>query len=106
MAAAATALLLAMIARDDIGMPPAMVREDVLISASTMVAVVAGISWRKPKQSLSGWFGAGAYCQEQAEAPQRGSPTLRQQAVGHFRAAYTADGSADPGTGGPIWSAA
>jgi hypothetical protein len=49
-AAAATALLLAMIARDDIGMPPGMVREDALIAASIMVAVVAGTSRRKPKQ--------------------------------------------------------
>jgi hypothetical protein len=51
-AAAATALLLTMIARDDIGMPPGMVREDALIAASIMVAVVAGTSWRKPKQKL------------------------------------------------------
>jgi hypothetical protein len=36
-AAAATALLSALIARDDIGMPPAMVREDALIAASIMV---------------------------------------------------------------------
>jgi hypothetical protein len=51
-AATATALLLALIARDDIGMPPGMVREDALIAASIMVAVIAGISWRKPKQKL------------------------------------------------------
>jgi hypothetical protein len=51
-AAAATALLLALIARDDIGMPPGMVREDALIAASIMVAAVAGISSRKPKQKL------------------------------------------------------
>jgi hypothetical protein len=51
-AAAATALLLALIARDDIGMPPGMVREDALIAASIMVAIVACISWRKPKQKL------------------------------------------------------
>jgi hypothetical protein len=51
-AAAATALLLALIARDDIGMPPDMIREDALIAASIMVAVVAAISWRKPKQRL------------------------------------------------------
>jgi hypothetical protein len=50
-AAGATALLLAMIAHDDIGMPPGMVREDALIVASVMVAIVAGI-WRKPKQKL------------------------------------------------------
>jgi hypothetical protein len=52
MAAAATALLLALIARDDIGMPPHMIREDALVAASIMVAVVAAISWRKPKQRL------------------------------------------------------
>ena len=34
MAAVATALLLALIARDGIGMPPDMVREDALIAAS------------------------------------------------------------------------
>jgi hypothetical protein len=51
-AAAATALLLALIARDDIGMPPGMVREDALIAASIMVAIVTCISWRKPKQKL------------------------------------------------------
>ena len=33
-AAAATALLLALIARDDIGMPADMVREDALVAAS------------------------------------------------------------------------
>jgi hypothetical protein len=33
-AAAATALLLALIARDDIGMRPDMVREDALVAAS------------------------------------------------------------------------
>ena len=46
-AAVATALLLALIARDDIGMPPDMVREDALIGASIMIAAVAGISSRK-----------------------------------------------------------
>jgi hypothetical protein len=50
--AAAIALLLALIARDDIGMPPDMVRENALIAASIMVAVVSLISWRKPKQKL------------------------------------------------------
>jgi hypothetical protein len=49
-AAVATALLLALIARDDIGMPPDMVREDALIGASIMIAAVAGISWRKVRQ--------------------------------------------------------
>jgi hypothetical protein len=47
-AAAATALLLALIAAT---MPPHMIREDALVAASIMVAVVA-ISWRKPKQRL------------------------------------------------------
>jgi hypothetical protein len=51
-AAAATALLLALIARDDIGMPPAMVREDALVAAGIMVALVAGSSWRKPKRKV------------------------------------------------------
>jgi hypothetical protein len=51
-AAPATALLLALIARDDVGMPPEMVREDALIAASIVVAAVAGISSRKSKQKL------------------------------------------------------
>ena len=46
-AAVTTALLLALIARDDIGMQPDMVREDALIGASIMIAAVAGISSRK-----------------------------------------------------------
>ena len=49
-AAVATALLLALIARDDIGIPPDMVREDALIGASIMIAAVAGISSRKVRQ--------------------------------------------------------
>jgi hypothetical protein len=49
-AAIATALLLAPIARDDVGMPPGMVREDALIGASVMIAAVAGMSSRKRKQ--------------------------------------------------------
>ena len=49
-AAVATALLLALIARDDIGMPPDMVREDALIGASIMIAAVAGISSRKVRR--------------------------------------------------------
>jgi hypothetical protein len=49
-AAAATALLLALIARDDIGMPPGMIREDALIAAGVMVVVAAGISRRKPRK--------------------------------------------------------
>ena len=51
-ASGSDALLLALIARDDIGMPPHMIREDALIAASVMVAIVAAISWRKPKQRL------------------------------------------------------
>jgi hypothetical protein len=39
-----------LIARDNIGMPPDLVREDALIAASIMIAAVAGISSRKPKQ--------------------------------------------------------
>jgi hypothetical protein len=34
-----------LIARDDIGMPSYMVREDALGAASVVVAVVAGLSW-------------------------------------------------------------
>jgi len=49
---AATALLLALVAHDDVGMPPDMIREDALIAASIMVAAIACISWRKPKQKL------------------------------------------------------
>ena len=49
-AAVATALLLALIARDDIGMPPDLVREDALIGASIMIAAVAGITSRKVRQ--------------------------------------------------------
>ena len=51
MAAVATALLMGLIARDGIGMPPDMVREDALIAASILVAAVAGTS-RKSKQRL------------------------------------------------------
>jgi hypothetical protein len=49
MAATATALLLALIAREDIGMPPDMVREDALIAASVIIAAVAGVTSRKQK---------------------------------------------------------
>ena len=49
-AAVATALLLALIACDDIGIPPDMVREDALIGASIMIAAVAAISSRKVRQ--------------------------------------------------------
>jgi hypothetical protein len=50
MAAAATALLMGLIARDNIGMPPDIVREDALIAASITVAAVAGMSSRRRKQ--------------------------------------------------------
>jgi hypothetical protein len=39
-----------LIARDDVGMPPGMVREDALIAASVMIAAIAGTSSRKRKQ--------------------------------------------------------
>jgi hypothetical protein len=41
--AAAMALLLALIARDVIGMTPGMDHEDALIAASVMIVAVAGI---------------------------------------------------------------
>jgi hypothetical protein len=49
MAAMATALLLGLIARDDIGMPPYVIREDTLITACIMVAAVAesGGTWTR-----------------------------------------------------------
>jgi hypothetical protein len=43
MAAVATALSVGLIARDGVGMPPDMVREDALIAASILVAAVVGI---------------------------------------------------------------
>ena len=49
-AAVATALLLVLIARDDIGILLIMVREDALIGASIMIAAVAGISSRKVRE--------------------------------------------------------
>jgi hypothetical protein len=49
-AAVATALLLALIARDNVGMPPDMVREDALIAASVMITVVAAMPSRRRKQ--------------------------------------------------------
>jgi hypothetical protein len=48
--AAATALLLALIARDDIGMPPAMIREDALLGAGLLVAAIAGMSLRRRRR--------------------------------------------------------
>jgi hypothetical protein len=50
LAATATALLLALIARDAIGMPPGMVREDALIAAGVMIAAVVGMPSRKREQ--------------------------------------------------------
>jgi hypothetical protein len=49
-AAVATALLMGLIARDAIGMPPDMVREDALIAASIVVAALAGMSSYKRKR--------------------------------------------------------
>jgi hypothetical protein len=49
LAATATALLLALIAHDNIGMPPDIVREDALIGVSIMVVVVAGMHSYKRK---------------------------------------------------------
>ena len=54
LAATATALLLALIARDDIGMPPDMVREAALIGVSVMVVVVAGVYSYERKHLGSG----------------------------------------------------
>ena len=48
--ATATALLLALIARDDIGMPPYMIREDALIRASIVIVAIAGMYSRKQRQ--------------------------------------------------------
>jgi hypothetical protein len=49
-AAIATALLLALIMRDAIGMPPDMVREDALIVASIVVTAIAGLYSRRRRQ--------------------------------------------------------
>ena len=49
LAATATALLLALIARDNIGMPPSMVREGALIGVSVMVVLMAGMYSYKRK---------------------------------------------------------
>src|SRR5262249_5324111 len=51
-AAVSAALLMGLIARDAIGMLPDMVCGDAPIAPSIVVAVVAGISWRKLKQKL------------------------------------------------------
>jgi hypothetical protein len=50
LAAAATALLLALIARDDIGMPPNMIREDALLGAGLVIAAIASMSLRKRRR--------------------------------------------------------
>jgi hypothetical protein len=50
LAATATALLLALIARDDIGMPPQMIREDALLGAGLVIAGITGMSFRKRRQ--------------------------------------------------------
>jgi hypothetical protein len=49
-AAAATALPLALIARDAVGMPPDTVREDALIAASVVITIVAGMASRRRTQ--------------------------------------------------------
>jgi hypothetical protein len=51
MAATATALLLALIGRDAVGMPPDVLREDALIAVSVVIAGVTGTSLlrRKPE---------------------------------------------------------
>jgi hypothetical protein len=49
LAATATALLLALIARDNIGMPPDMVREAALIGVSVMLVVMSGMYSYKRK---------------------------------------------------------
>ena len=48
--AAATALLLALIARDDIGMPPDMIREDALLGAGLVIAAIASVSLRRRRE--------------------------------------------------------
>jgi hypothetical protein len=48
--AAATALLLALIARDDIGMPPDMIREDALLGVGFIIAAMVGTSLRGRRQ--------------------------------------------------------
>jgi hypothetical protein len=50
MAATTTALLLALIGRDVIGMRPDMVREDALIGASIVIMAIAGIHSRRRRQ--------------------------------------------------------
>jgi hypothetical protein len=50
LAATATALLLAVIARDDIGMPHEMIREDALLGAGLVIATLAGTSLRRRRR--------------------------------------------------------
>jgi hypothetical protein len=50
MAATATALLLALISRDAIGMPPDMVREDALTAASIVIVAIASMPFRRRKR--------------------------------------------------------
>jgi hypothetical protein len=50
LAATATALLLALIARDDVGMPADMIREDALLGAGLVIAAIAGMSLRTRRQ--------------------------------------------------------
>jgi hypothetical protein len=52
LAATATALLLALIARHAIGMPPGVVREDALIAAGVMIATVGGMPSRNVSRRL------------------------------------------------------
>jgi hypothetical protein len=52
LAAAATSLLLALIARDEIGMPLEMIRQDALIGASVLIGAFAGFYSRKSRQKL------------------------------------------------------
>ena len=50
MGAVATALLLALIARDAIGMPLDIIREDALIGASIVITSIAGMYSRRRRQ--------------------------------------------------------
>jgi hypothetical protein len=43
-------LLLAVIARDEIGMPTQMIREDAMIGAGVLIGAFAGFYRRKPRQ--------------------------------------------------------
>jgi hypothetical protein len=52
LAAAAASLLLALIARDEIGMPLEMIRQDALIGASVLIGAFAGFYSRKSRQKL------------------------------------------------------